>query len=50
MKIQTMMNRRMLAGLAGLLIFSAASMAQSFGDIYEKQIPQNEKINYSFLV
>jgi gliding motility associated protien GldN len=49
MKIQTMMNRRMLAGLAGLLIFSAASMAQSFGDIYEKQIPQNEKINYTYL-
>ena len=43
------MNRRMLAGLAGLLIFSAASMAQSFGDIYEKQVPQNEKINYTYL-
>jgi len=43
------MNRRMLAGLAGLLIFSAASMAQSFGDIYEKQIPQNEKISYTYL-
>ena len=43
------MNRRMLAGLAGLLIFSAATMAQSFGDIYEKQVPQNEKINYTYL-
>lgn len=42
------MKRSILAGLAGLL-FCTASMAQSFGDIYEKQIPQNEKINYTYL-
>ena len=42
------MKRSILAGLAGLLI-STASMAQSFGDIYEKQIPQNEKISYTYL-
>jgi len=47
MKIQTM-KRSILAGLAGLL-FCTASMAQSFGDIYEKQIPQNEKISYTYL-
>ena len=42
------MKRSILAGLAGLLICTA-SMAQSFGDIYEKQIPQNEKISYTYL-
>lgn len=42
------MNRRTLAGLIGLLICTA-SMAQSFGDIYEKQIPYNQKINYTYL-
>ncbi len=42
------MKRSILAGLAGLL-FCTASMAQSFGDIYEKQIPQNEKISYTYL-
>jgi gliding motility associated protien GldN len=47
MKIQTM-KRSILAGLAGLL-FCTASMAQSFGDIYEKQIPQNDKISYTYL-
>ncbi|MDF1559976.1 MAG: gliding motility protein GldN [Bacteroidales bacterium] len=42
------MKRSILAGLAGLL-FCTASMAQSFGDIYEKQIPRNEKISYTYL-
>lgn len=42
------MNRRILAGLTGLLICTA-SMAQSFGDIYEKQMPFNQKINYTYL-
>ncbi len=42
------MKKSILAGLAGLL-FCTASMAQSFGDIYEKQIPQNEKISYTYL-
>jgi len=42
------MNRRILAGLIGLLICTA-SMAQSFGDIYTKQMPQNQKINYTYL-
>ena len=42
------MNRRILAGLVGLLMCTA-SMAQSFGDIYEKSMPTNEKIQYPFL-
>jgi gliding motility associated protien GldN len=42
------MNRRILAGLTGLLICTA-SMAQSFGDIYSKQMPDNQKINYTYL-
>jgi len=42
------MNRRFLAGLAGLLICTA-SMAQSFGDIYQKQMPDNQKVNYTYL-
>ena len=36
------MNRTILAGLAGLLICTGA-MAQSFGDIYTKQMPDNQK-------
>lgn len=42
------MNRRMIAGLIGLLICTA-SMAQSFGDIYEKSMPYNKKISYPYL-
>jgi len=42
------MNRRILAGLAGLLM-CAGAMAQSFGDIYEKSMPDNKKINYPYL-
>jgi len=42
------MKRKIIAGFAGLLIFTA-SMAQSFGDIYEKSMPNNQKINYPFL-
>ncbi len=42
------MNRTILAGLAGLLICTGA-MAQSFGDIYTKQMPDNQKVNYTYL-
>lgn len=42
------MNRRILAGLAGLL-FCTGAMAQSFGDIYTKQMPDNQKVNYTYL-
>lgn len=42
------MNRRILVGIAGLLI-SSATFAQSFGGIYEKSIGDNMKVNYSFL-
>jgi len=42
------MNRTILAGLAGLLICTGA-MAQSFGDIYTKQMPDNQKVNSTYL-
>ena len=42
------MNRRVLAGLLGLLMCTGA-MAQSFGDIYNKSMPDNQKINYTYL-
>jgi gliding motility associated protien GldN len=42
------MNRRIVVGIATLLICSA-SFAQSFGDIYEKSIGDNMKINYTYL-
>jgi len=42
------MNRRILAGLTGLLMCTGLT-AQSFGDIYEKSIPTNQKVNYTYL-
>lgn len=42
------MNRRILAGLAAIL-FCTGAMAQSFGDIYTKQMPDNQKVNYTYL-
>ena len=42
------MKRTILAGLAGLLMCTGA-MAQSFGDIYTRQMPDNQKVNYTYL-
>ncbi len=42
------MKRTILAGLAGLLMCTGAT-AQSFGDIYTKQMPDNQKVNYTYL-
>lgn len=42
------MNRRILVGIAGLLL-SSAMFAQTFGGIYEKNIYDNMKINYPYL-
>lgn len=42
------MSRRILAGLAAIL-FCTGAMAQSFGDIYTKQMPDNQKVNYTYL-
>lgn len=42
------MKRLLLLGLIGLL-FSSAGFSQSFGDIYEKSIENNEAIPYPFL-
>ncbi|HQB53593.1 MAG TPA: gliding motility protein GldN [Bacteroidales bacterium] len=42
------MKRTILAGLAGLLMCTG-TMAQSFGDIYTRQMPDNQKVNYTYL-
>ena len=42
------MKRLLLLGLI-VLLFSSAGFSQSFGDIYEKSIENNEAIPYPFL-
>lgn len=42
------MNKRFIVGILSVLITGSA-IAQTYGDIYEKSIPDAKKINYPFL-
>ena len=43
------MNKKFLWGIILLTFSSITANAQSFGDIYQKSIPEARKINYAFL-
>jgi gliding motility associated protien GldN len=42
------MNRRIIVGIATLLV-GTATFGQSFGDIYQKDLKDNQKVSYPFL-
>ncbi len=43
------MNKKIVAGLIVILIFTGMAYGQAFTDIYEKSIPDARKIDYPFL-
>ncbi|MDX9726543.1 MAG: gliding motility protein GldN, partial [Bacteroidales bacterium] len=43
------MNKKIILGIVALAAVSVMASAQSFGDIYQKSVTENKKINYPFL-